>query len=80
MAEAGLGAFQGHLWWGLAAPAGTPRHIVAKLNAEVEMLFREPKFIELLESQAVEPAVGTPEAFAAFMNADREWAGLLLRK
>jgi len=53
---------------------------VAKLNAEVEMLFREPKFIELLESQAVEPAVGTPEAFAAFMNADREWAGLLLRK
>ena len=65
---------------GLAAPVGTPRHIVTKLNAEVVKLFREPKFVELLESQAVEPVVGTPEAFAAFMKSDREWAARLVKK
>ena len=80
MAETGLGAFQGHLWWGLAAPAGTPKPIVAKLNAEIVKLFREPKFVELMESQAVEPVLGTPETFAAFMKSDREWSARLVKK
>jgi tripartite-type tricarboxylate transporter receptor subunit TctC len=78
-AEAGLGTFQGHLWWGLFAPTGTSARIVGRLNNEFGQLFREPRFVEFLESQAAEPAVGTSEAFATFVKADQEWTAGLLR-
>ena len=79
MAEAGLGGFAGNLWWGLAAPAGTPKHVVMRLNAEFVKLFKEPRFAEFLDSQAVEPVLTTPEAFAAFLKADREWTATLIK-
>src|SRR5262245_11228186 len=66
-AEAGLGGFPGQGWWGLAAPRGTPPAIVAKLNAEFGRLFKEPKFVEFLERQAVASAPTTPEGFAEFL-------------
>ena len=77
-AEAGLGAFNGHLWWGLAAPAATPERIIARLNGEFVRLFKEPKFIEFLENNAVEAATGTPGEFAAFMQRDRHAAAQLI--
>ena len=79
LAETGLGGYAGNLWWGLAAPAATPKPIVARLNAEFVRLFKEPRFAEFLESQAVEPAVTTPEAFASFLQADREWTATLIK-
>ena len=78
LAEAGLGGFAGNLWWGLAAPAGTPKAVIARLNAEFAQLFRTPRFAGFLDSQAVEPAISTPEAYAAFLKADREWTGTLI--
>ena len=78
-AEAGLSGFAGNLWWGLAAPAGTPKAIIARLNAEFAQLFKEPRFAEFLDSQAVEPAISTPEAYAAFLKADREWTATLIK-
>ena len=77
--EVGLGGFQGHLWWGLFAPAGTPPAIVSKLNAEFNQLFKELQFIEFLESHAAESAVGTTEAFAAFVKSDQEWTASVLK-
>ena len=79
MAEAGLGGFAGNLWWGLAAPAGTPKQIVARLNAEFVKLFKEPRFAEFLDNQAVEPVLTTPEAFGKFLQADREWTATLIK-
>ncbi|HEV2007116.1 MAG TPA: tripartite tricarboxylate transporter substrate-binding protein [Burkholderiales bacterium] len=79
MAEAGLGGFAGNLWWGLAAPARTPKQVVMRLNAEFVKLFKEPRFAEFLDTQAVEPVLTTPEAFAAFLKADREWTATLIR-
>src|SRR5262245_7608692 len=46
LAETGLGSFPGQGWWGLAMPKGT-------LHAEFVKLFREPKFVEFLDKQAV---------------------------
>ena len=77
-AEAGLAGFQGNLWWGLVAPAGTPKAVIARMNAEFTRLFNEPRFAEFLDSQAVEPALGTPEAYAAFLKSDREWTAQLI--
>jgi len=79
MAEAGLGGFQSRPWWGLAVPAGTPAPVVARLNAEFTALFRDPKFVEFLESRFTEPAPGTPAEFAAFLKADGEAAGALVQ-
>ena len=80
--EAGLGEFQeakGHTWWGLVAPAGVPDPIIRRVNSEFARLFREPKFVELLDSQYLESQIGTPEQFAAFMRRDRERAGMVVK-
>ena len=78
LAEAGID-FPPFGWWGLAAPKGVPQPIVDKLNAEFTKLYREPKFVEYLEKQAVLPASGTPAEFAAFLKKDRQDAELLIK-
>jgi tripartite-type tricarboxylate transporter receptor subunit TctC len=78
-AEAGLGAYAVRPWWGLVVPAGTPDALVARLNAEFTRLFAEPKFSEFLAGRFLEPATSSVESFAAFLKADRERAGQILR-
>ena len=51
--EVGWGDYPGQGWWGLAAPKGTPKAIVAKLSSEFQKLFSDPKFVEFLDKQAV---------------------------
>jgi len=77
LAEAGID-FPPFGWWGLAAPRGLPQPIVDRLNAEFVKLYREPKFVDYLEKQAVLPAPGTPAEFAAFLKKDRQDAALLI--
>ncbi|MFL6823374.1 MAG: Bug family tripartite tricarboxylate transporter substrate binding protein [Xanthobacteraceae bacterium] len=78
LAEAGID-FPPFGWWGLAAPRGLPQPIVDRLNAEFVKLYREPKFVEYLEKQAVLPAPGTPAEFAQFLKRDRQDAEFLIR-
>lgn len=78
--EVGLGGIPPERpWWGLAASSATPDAIVRRLNGEYVKLFREPSFLEFLDTQYVETAVGTPEQFAAFLKKDREEAGQLVK-
>jgi len=77
LAEAGID-FPPFGWWGLAAPQGRAQPIVDRLNAEFVKLYREPKFTDYLEKQAVLPAPGTPAEFAAFLKKDRQDAELLI--
>jgi tripartite-type tricarboxylate transporter receptor subunit TctC len=67
-------------WWALLTPAGTPDPMVKRLNSEVVKLFNEPKFIAYLENQFLEPAVSSPEQFAAYLKEDRERAGRMVKK
>ena len=76
--EAGMEEYPVRAWWGMIAPAATPDAIVARLNAEVVRLFREPKMSEVLDSQYLELAVGSPEAFGAFLKLDRDRIGKLV--
>jgi tripartite-type tricarboxylate transporter receptor subunit TctC len=80
MKEAGLGGFTTHVWWGLAAPAGTPPNVISRLNTEFNRLLREPKFAEFLQSRHLVPAPGTTQEFAQFLKADREQAAALVRQ
>jgi tripartite-type tricarboxylate transporter receptor subunit TctC len=68
VAEAGIPGFEIAPWAGYIAPAGVPRAIVARLNAEFNRVFAVPAVREKLIEMGLEPRGGTPEAFARFMR------------
>ena len=78
-AEVGFGAYPGQGWWGLAAPKGTPRPIIDRLNREFVKLFTEPEFMAFLDKNAVVSATTTPEGFADFLKEDRKAAEILIK-
>ena len=57
-------------WYGLVAPAGTPKDVVAKLNAETVRILSIADLREKTRSQGIELGGSTPEEFAAFLKAD----------
>jgi tripartite-type tricarboxylate transporter receptor subunit TctC len=57
-------------WYGLVAPAGTPKEVIAKLNAETMRILNLPELKERTRSQGIELAGSTPEQFSAFLRAD----------
>jgi len=67
MAEAGIPGFDISTWYGLLAPAGTPKEVIAKWNAEVTRILNTPDVRERLAAQGAEAAPTTPEQFAAFI-------------
>ncbi|HMH17625.1 MAG TPA: tripartite tricarboxylate transporter substrate binding protein [Burkholderiales bacterium] len=68
--EAGVPGYELSPWYGLLAPAGTPREIVARLAAEVTKIMRAADITEKLAVQGAEVAGGSPEEFAAVIQAD----------
>ncbi len=59
-------------WVGVTAPAGTPTYIIQRLNSEINKLLADPAFVEKsLAPSSMDPIGGTPDAFAAFLKADR---------
>jgi len=75
VAEAGVPGYEVTVWFGLVAPAGTPREIVAKLNAEVLRILAMPDVRERFLAQGVEPLGSTPGEFAAHIRAQMDkWA------
>jgi tripartite-type tricarboxylate transporter receptor subunit TctC len=74
-AESGYADFDASFYFGLAAPAGTPREMVAKFAAESAKIVNTAEFRErFLNNLGFEPAGDTPEQFAAFLKQDRELA------
>jgi tripartite-type tricarboxylate transporter receptor subunit TctC len=62
-------------WSGLAAPAQVPDEILAKINADVTALLRDPAIVRMIEERASVPDPGTPREFAAFIAKDMAtWA------
>ncbi len=57
-------------WYGLVAPAGTPKEVIAKLNAETVRILSLPELKDRTRSQGIELAGSTPEQFSAFLKAD----------
>lgn len=79
IAESGVPGYEMSPWIGVFAPAGTPRPIVERLNAEVNKALRLPAVSEGLASQGLEPWGSTPEEFAARLKSDYDKYGLLIK-
>jgi tripartite-type tricarboxylate transporter receptor subunit TctC len=70
MAEAGMPDFDTSLWFGLLAPAGTPRPVIEKLAASARMAMHTPEAIETLRKQGYEPLDAGPDEFAACIRGE----------
>ena len=70
VAESGLTGFETVAWFGLFAPAGTPKDIVNRLNREVNAIAALPEVRERLLGLGMQPVLGTPEEFTARQTAD----------
>jgi tripartite-type tricarboxylate transporter receptor subunit TctC len=73
---AALPGYELMIWFGILAPAGTPRAIVQRLNAEIAAALASPEVRERLAQQGAEPVTGqTPEQFGAFIRREiARWA------
>jgi tripartite-type tricarboxylate transporter receptor subunit TctC len=70
LAEAGLPGFEVSSWTGLFVPAGTPRAIIERLNAETIRIARDPAYVERIKTMGTDVVTSTPEALGAFMVKD----------
>jgi tripartite-type tricarboxylate transporter receptor subunit TctC len=80
MGEAGLPAVEGGPWFGLVAPAGTPRPVIEWLNREAKKAFSAPDVRDRFVAQGVEFALGSPDDFGAHIAADTKRWGEVIRR
>ncbi len=75
VAEAGLPGYEVSAWFGIFAPAGVPRPIVERLNAEIVKAMAAPDLRQRLVSLGADPLTSSPEEFAAYLKAEiAKWA------
>ena len=79
IAESGLPGYEAVSWFGLFAPAGTPRAVVAKINADVQRVLADADFREkFLAPNYFEPISGSPEEFAAYVRREAaKWSQVI---
>jgi tripartite-type tricarboxylate transporter receptor subunit TctC len=79
-AELGLPKMDIALWYGIAAPAGTPPPIVQRLNAELARILDMPDIRKSLADQGADIKIGTPDDFAAFMREEQARWGAVVKQ
>jgi tripartite-type tricarboxylate transporter receptor subunit TctC len=78
VAESGVPGYEASSWYGLLAPAKTPRPVVLRLNAEAKRALAVPEINERLIAQGVDPVGNSPEEFAAYVRTEIiKWAKVI---
>lgn len=78
VAESGVPGYDVSVWFGVLAPAGTPRNIVQRLNAEIIRIIAAPEITDRFVKQGVEPRTGTPEQFGELIKSEvARWADVI---
>ena len=80
VAEAGVKGYESGSWYGIAAPAHTPRPIIERLNKEIVAAVKSSDIQERLIKEAVIPSGNSPEAFAGFIKAEYERMARVIRE
>lgn len=79
-AEAGLKDFEVTTWYGVLAPAGTPRPIIARLNGELVKVMNAPDMKAKLAASGTDALTSSPEEFAAYLRQEIAKWGDVVRK
>ena len=80
ISEAGVPGYEVTTWSGVIVPAGAPKTIVARLNAEINKALVSPTIKEILAGSGYELVGGTPEQFDAFVKKEfAKWADVVKR-
>ena len=75
IAEAGVPGYEAVQWFGVLAPAGTPREIIARLHKEVVRTVQTPDVRQKLVNDGADPVGSSPQEFAAFLRSETtKWA------
>ena len=78
VAEAGLPDFEVTTWYGVLAPAGTPRPVLARLNSELAKILYSPDMKDKLNAIGADPVTSTPDEFAAYLRQETaKWADVV---
>jgi tripartite-type tricarboxylate transporter receptor subunit TctC len=80
MLEAGVTGFVSNNWYGIVAPAATPRPVIDRLNAACVKVLAKPEVVAALRAQVLEASPMSPDEFGAFMRAERAKWGKLIRE
>jgi tripartite-type tricarboxylate transporter receptor subunit TctC len=80
VAEAAVPGYQSSSWYGILAPAGTPAEIVTRLNAALVKVIARPDVRAALAKEGADPVGNSPEAFGAFIQAEKTRLGNVIRQ
>ncbi len=80
IAEAGIPGYESFIWWGMFAPAGTPKAIVDKLNKELETIMKTEEMAKIFVAQGAEQDLLGPAAFAKFMESESAKWGKVIKQ
>jgi tripartite-type tricarboxylate transporter receptor subunit TctC len=79
-AESGMPEFEVDTWYGVLAPAGVPREVVARLNGDLVRIMRAPDMRERLATMGIQPLASTPEEFGEFLKNEVARWGKVVRE
>src|SRR5947208_5432318 len=79
LAESGLPDYQAGSWYGVAAPAATPREVIARLHGALVRALRQPKVAKRLETEGAAVIGSTPDGFGPHIKAEIARVGAVVR-
>lgn len=78
LADAGVPGYELTAWFGVAAPAGTPKPVIDRLNADINASLKQPELVGKLGRQGTVPFVSTPDQFGSYIRAQyQKWDALI---
>jgi tripartite-type tricarboxylate transporter receptor subunit TctC len=80
IAESGVPGYEATLWLCMLAPSGTPDAVVQRLSAEIGKALQDAEVLKQLRSAGIVPSYLGPQAFGAFMRAEHEKWGRVVRE
>jgi tripartite-type tricarboxylate transporter receptor subunit TctC len=78
--DAGVRGFEATAWYALAAPAGTPKEVIDKLNAATNAFLKSPKGQEVLATLSMQTVGGTPADLKAFIASELQKWGPVVKE
>jgi tripartite-type tricarboxylate transporter receptor subunit TctC len=79
VAESGVAGREASVWWGVLGPAGMPSDLVTKINNDLAAAIKDPTVASYLEKTGAAPVGSSPKEFDAFMRAEAEKWGPVLK-